>query len=62
MFDGFSFDGFGLLFLLALAAGILYMIKNLIGRYRAANYAILRTHITVYELQKMIENRRVCKS
>lgn len=62
MIDRFLLNGFGMLFLLTLATSIWYLVKSLISRYRATNYAILKTHITVYELQKMIENRRVCKS
>jgi len=50
------------MFELILAIGIWFMVKSFINRYKATNYAILKTHITVYELQKMIENRRVCKS
>jgi len=64
MIDRFLLNGFGMLFLLVLALSIMYMVKGLINKYRATNYAILKTHITVYELQKMIENRRVrvCKN
>lgn len=54
-------DGFGMLFLLVFVASIWYMVTNLINRYKATTYAILKTNITIYELQKMIENRKVCK-
>ena len=61
MIVGFSLTGFGILFLLTFATSIWFMVKSFINRYKATNYAILKTHITVYELQKIIENRRVCK-
>jgi hypothetical protein len=62
MIDRFLLNGLGMLFLLVLVAVIIHMVRSLINRYRATNYAILKTHITVYELQKMMENRRVCKN
>ena len=62
MIDRFLLNGFGMLFLLTLATSIWYVVKSFINRYKATNHAILKTYITVYELQKMIENRRVCKN
>ncbi|HBO84659.1 MAG TPA: hypothetical protein DD641_06725 [Deltaproteobacteria bacterium] len=62
MEDSLLLNGFGILFLVFLAASIWYLVTNRINRYKATNYAILKTHITVYELQKMKESRKVCKS
>ena len=47
----------GGLFYLSVALSALYGLWDLFRAYRAINSTIIKTHVTAYELQKMIESR-----
>jgi hypothetical protein len=57
MGDGFMLKFFGELFYLIVALCALYGTWGLFRRYRQINSIVIKTHITAYELQKMIESR-----
>ena len=57
MVDGFMLKFFGELFYLIVAISALYGIWDLFRAYRAINSTVIKTHITAYELRKMIESR-----
>ena len=57
MVDGSMLKFFGELFYLIVALCALYGIWGLFRRYRQINSIVIKTHITAYELQKMLESR-----
>jgi hypothetical protein len=57
MVDGFMLKFLGELFYLIVAVCALYGLWNLLRAYRAINSTVIKTHITAYELQKMVESR-----
>ena len=57
MVDRFMLNFLGELFYLIVALCALYGIWGLFRRYRQINSIVIRTHITAYELQKMVESR-----
>lgn len=57
MGDGFMLNFFGELFYLIVALCALYGTWGLFRRYRQINSIVIKTHITAYELQKMVESR-----
>ena len=57
MVDGFMLKFLGELFYLIVALCALYGLWNLFRAYRAINSTVIKTHITAYELQKMVESR-----
>lgn len=57
MVDGFMLKFLGELFYLIVAVCALYGLWNLFRAYRAINSTVIKTHITAYELQKMVESR-----
>ena len=57
MVDGFMLKFLGELFYLIVAVSALYGLWDLSRAYRAINSTVIKTHITAYELRKMVENR-----
>ncbi len=57
MVDGPMLKFFGELFYLIVASCALYGLWGLFRGYRKINSIIIKTHITAYELQKMLEGR-----
>lgn len=57
MADGFMLKFLGDLFYLIVALFALYCLLDLFRENRAINSAAIKAHVTVYELQKMIEGR-----
>jgi hypothetical protein len=57
MVDGFMLKFFGELFYLIIAVCALYGIWGFFRRYRQINSTVIKTHITAYKLQKMVESR-----
>ena len=57
MVDRFMLKFLGELFYLIIALCTIYGLWNLFREYRAINSTVIKTHITVYKLQKMVENR-----
>ena len=57
MVDGFMLKFLGELFYLLVALSALYGLWDLFRTYRAINSTVIKTHITAYELRKMIESR-----
>ena len=57
MADGFMLKFLGDLFYLIVALFALYCLLDLFRANRAINSAVIKTHVTVYELQKLIESR-----
>lgn len=57
MVDGFMLKFFGELFYLIVALCALYGTWGLFRRYRKINSTVIKTHITAYEIQKMVESR-----
>jgi hypothetical protein len=57
MAGGFMLRFLGDLFYLVVALGALYGLLDLFRAQRAINSTVIKTHVTAYELQKMIENR-----
>ena len=57
MGDGFMLKFFGELFYLGVALGALYGTWYLFRSYRQMNSTVIKTHITAYELQKMVRSR-----
>jgi hypothetical protein len=45
------------LFYLAVAGSACYGLRGLFSAYRRMSLAVIKAHITAYELQKMIESR-----
>jgi len=48
---------FGELFYLSVALCALYGTWGLFRRYRRINSIVIKTHITAYEIQKIVESR-----
>jgi hypothetical protein len=57
MVNGFMLKFLGELFYLIVAGSALYGLWDLFRAYRAINATVIKTHITAYELMKMVENR-----
>jgi len=57
MVDGFMLKLFGGLFYLSVAVCAFYGLWGFFRRYRRTNSTVIKTHITAYELQKMVEGR-----
>ena len=57
MVDGSMLKFLGGLFYLVVAACAVYGIWDLSRTYRAINSTVIKTHITAYELRKMVESR-----
>lgn len=57
MVDVLMLKFFGELFYLIVAVSALYGIWDLFRAYRAINSTVIKTHITAYELRKMVESR-----
>ena len=57
MAGGFMLKFFGGLFYLVVAFCALYGTWGLFCRYRRINLTVIKTHITAYKLQKMVESR-----
>jgi hypothetical protein len=57
MGDGSMLKFFGELFYLIVALCALYGTWGLFRRYRRINSIVIKTHITAYEIQKIVESR-----
>jgi hypothetical protein len=57
MADGFMLKFLGDLFYLVVALCALYGLLDFFRAQRAVNSAVIKAHVTAYELQKMIESR-----
>ena len=57
MIDVFMLKFLGELFYLIVALSALYGLWDFFREYRAINSTVIKTHITAYELRKMIESR-----
>ncbi len=57
MIEGFILKSLGVLFYLIVALCALYGTWVLFRRYRQINSTVIKTHITAYKLQKLIEGR-----
>ena len=57
MVDGFMLKFLGELFYLIVALCALYGIWGFFRRYREINSTVIKTHVTAYQLQKMVEGR-----
>jgi hypothetical protein len=57
MSDGFILKFLGDLFYLIVTLCALYGLWGLFRAHRAINSTVIKTHVTAYELQKMIESR-----
>jgi Na+-transporting NADH:ubiquinone oxidoreductase subunit NqrB len=57
MVDGFMLKFLGELFYLIVAVCAVYVLWDLSRSYRAINSTVIKTHITAYELRKMIGSR-----
>jgi len=57
MVDGVTLKSLGELFYLVVALCALYGTWDLFRRYRKMNSTVIRTHITAYKIQKMVESR-----
>lgn len=57
MVEGFFLKMCGAIFYLVVAGWGLYGITGAVRQYRAISRTALKTHITVYELHKLIEGR-----
>lgn len=57
MIEGFFLKMFGATFYLVVAGWGMYGIIGSVRQYRAISRTALKTQITVYELQKLIERR-----
>jgi hypothetical protein len=57
MADGFMLKFLGDLFYLIVAVCALYGLRGLFRAQRAIHSTVIKTHVTAYELQKMIESR-----
>jgi uncharacterized membrane protein YuzA (DUF378 family) len=57
MVDGFMLKFLGKLFYVIVALSAIYGLWDLFRAYRAINSTVIKTHITAYELRKMIESR-----
>jgi len=59
MFGSIVVDGIVLLLLLVIAVNFLQIVKGILDWYRITNYVAYKTGVTVAELQKMLESRRL---
>jgi hypothetical protein len=57
MADGFMLKFLGGLFYLVVAVCALYGLWSLFRAQKVINSMVIKTHVTAYELQKMIESR-----
>ena len=57
MIDAFMLKFLGELFYLIVALSALYGLWDLFRTHRAINATVIKTHITAYRLQKMLETR-----
>ena len=57
MVDVFTLKFLGGVFYLVVAVCALYGLRDLFRSYRAINSAVIKTHITAYEIRKMVEGR-----
>jgi hypothetical protein len=57
MADGFMLKFLGNLFYLIVAVCALYGLWGLFRAQKTINSTVIKTHVTAYELQKMIESR-----
>jgi hypothetical protein len=57
MADGFMLKFLGDLFYLIVVVCALYGLWGLFRAQKAINSTVIKTHVTAYELQKMIESR-----
>ena len=57
MVDTVMLKFLGELFYLIVALSALYGLWDLFRAYRAINSTVIKTHITAYELRKMVEGR-----
>ncbi len=57
MADGFTMKFLEGLFYLVVAVSASYGTWGLFRRYRRMNSTVIKTHITAYKLQKMVEGR-----
>jgi flagellar biosynthesis/type III secretory pathway M-ring protein FliF/YscJ len=57
MNSGFILNGMGILLLMAIAVSLVYAISAFLTWYRMTNYTVMKTHITLHELQRMIQSR-----
>ena len=57
MVDVFTLKFLGELFYLIVAVCALYGLWDLFRAYKAINSKIIKTRVTAYELQKMVESR-----
>jgi hypothetical protein len=57
MVNGLMLKFLGELFYLIVALCALYGTWGLFRRYKQINSIVIKTHITAYELQKMVESR-----
>jgi hypothetical protein len=57
MTDGFMLKFLGDLFYLVVTLCTLYWLRGLFRAHKAINSTVIKTHVTAYELQKMIESR-----
>ena len=57
MVDTFMLKFFGGLFYLIVGLSALYGLRDLFRAYKAINSKIIKTRVTAYELQKMVESR-----
>ena len=57
MVNGFMLKFLGELFYLIVGLSALYGLWDLVREYRTINSTVIKTHITAYELRKMIEGR-----
>jgi hypothetical protein len=57
MADGFMLKFLGELFYLIVALSALYGLWDLFRAHKAINATVIKTHITAYRLQKMVESR-----
>ena len=59
MGDGLITGGILMLLLVVIAVNFLQIVKGIRDWYRVTSYLAFRTNVTVAELQKMLENRRL---
>lgn len=59
MFDSIVVDSVVLLLVVAIAVNLLQIIKGVMDWYRITNYVAFKTSMTVAELERMLETRRL---
>jgi len=59
MGDGLITGGILMLLLVVIAVNFLQVVTGIRDWYRVTSYLVFRTNVTVAELQKMLENRRL---